>query len=354
MNRLTKINRLLLFIILLFGILYFGAPFLVPFFFGILLTLLMLPFSNFLEKLKVNRGIAAITSTLVLFIVIGAVLALFAYQMNSFVSQISDFRAELQSFINNLQEQIASMTNISLEEQSKYIKGKSDQFLDTIETRVTHFVGHLINSLFGLLLVLLYVILLLLFRGRIYDFIMMYVPKEKTENSKEIFHRISKVAYQYLWGRVQVMMILAVMYYIHFSIFGLPYIALLIIFGTLITIIPYLGPFVSGLLPILVAMIFFDSIEKVLLFTAIIITIQLIESYVLEPLIIGKEVKLNPLVVIIAVAAGGALWGIAGMVLFVPFFAIFQIISMRSKGLEPIGYLLGNTREKPGQNQNNS
>jgi len=348
MNRLSKINRLLLFIILLFGILYFGAPFLIPFSFGILLTLLMTSFCNFLEKsVKINRPIASIISTLVLFIVIGAVLALFAYQMNSFVSQISEFRAELESFINNLQKQIASSTNISLEEQSKYIKDKSGQVLDTIESRVTQFVGNLINALFGLLLVLLYVILLLLFRGRIYEFIMMYVPEEKTENSKEIFNRISKVAYQYLWGRAQVMMLLAVMYYIEFTIFGLPYATLLIIFGTLITIIPYLGPFVSGLLPILVSMIFFDSIEKVLLFTAITITIQLIESYVLEPLIIGKEVKLNPLVVIIAVAAGGALWGIAGMVLFVPFFAIFQIISMKSAGLEPLGFLLSNTNKKP-------
>jgi predicted PurR-regulated permease PerM len=175
---------------------------------------------------------------------------------------------------------------------------------------------------------------------------MMYIPEEKTDNTKKILNRISKVAYQYLWGRAQVMLLLAIMYYITFSLFDLPYIAILIIFGTLITIIPYFGPFVSGLLPIIVAFIFFDSLEKALLFTAIIITVQLIESYVLEPLIIGKEVKLNPLVVIVAVVAGGAVWGIAGMVLFVPLFAIFQIISRYSSGLEPIGFLLGNSPKK--------
>lgn len=346
MGRITKINKILLFIILTFTILYFGEPFLVPFIFGILLALLMTPFSDFLEKAGINRIFSSIISTLVVFIVMGAVLALFAFQMNSFVSEISSFRTELQSFINELRDQFASMTNISLEDQSNYFKDRSDQLLDTLETRVTQFVGNLINSLFSLLLVLLYVILLLLFRGKIYDFIMMYIPKEKTEHSNQILNRISKVAFQYLWGRAQVMLLLAVMYYIVFLVFDLPYAGLLIIFGTLITIIPYFGPFVSGLLPIVVSFIFFDSIQVVLLFTGIIITVQLIESYVLEPLIIGKEVKLNPLVVIIAVVAGGSVWGIAGMVLFVPLFAIFQIIARNSAGLEPLGFLLGNAPEK--------
>jgi predicted PurR-regulated permease PerM len=51
---------------------------------------------------------------------------------------------------------------------------------------------------------------------------------------------------------------------------------------------------------------------------------------------------LNPLVVIIAVVIGGMFWGLAGMVLFVPLFAMFKIISNNSPGLEPVGFLLGN------------
>jgi len=344
--RLTTINQILFFIILVFAILHFGGPFLVPLLFGILLAFLMTPFCNFLESIGINRIISSVISTLVVFIVVGAILFLFVYQMNSFVSEISSFRNELLSLINNIRDRIASVTNISLEDQAIYLKDRSDQLLNTIEARVTQFAGNIINALFGLLLVLLYVILLLLFRGKIYEFIMMYIPEEKRNDSQEVLNKISKVAFRYLWGRAQVMILLAVMYYITFTIFDLPYAGLLIIFGTLITIIPYFGPFVSGLLPILVSFIFFDSLHKVLLFTAIIIIVQLLESYVLEPLIIGKEVKLNPLVVIIAVVAGGAVWGIAGMVLFVPLFAIFQIISMNSAGLEPIGYLLGNSQKE--------
>lgn len=346
MHRLTKINTILFFIILVFALLHFGAPFLIPLFFGILLALLMTPFCDFLESLRINRIIASIISTLVVFIVVGALLFLFVYQMNDFVSEISSFRSEFQSFIDNIRKQIASVTNISLEDQNNLWQDRSEQFFNTVEKQVTRFVGSFINTLFNLLIVLIYVILLLLYRGRIYEFVMMYIPDEKKENSTEILKNISKVVFHYLWGRAQVMILLGIMYYITFLIFDLPYAVLLTIFGTLITIIPYFGPFISGLLPIVFSLVFFDSLQKVLLFTVLIITIQLIESYVLEPLIIGKEVKLNPLIVIIAVIAGGSIWGIAGMVLFVPLFAMLKIISMNSSGLEPIGFLLGDNQKK--------
>ena len=64
-----------------------------------------------------------------------------------------------------------------------------------------------------------------------------------------------------------------------------------------------------------------------------------------EAQIIGKEVKLNPLMVILAVVIGGLMWGIAGMVIFVPLFAMMKIISSHSAGLEPIGFLFGNAQK---------
>jgi|SRR6056297_787382 len=345
MNRLTKINKVLLFTVLIVAILHFGAPFLKPIMFGILLASLMMPFCSFMESKGMNRVFASIISTIVLFIVIGAILFLLVFQLNNFVSEISSFETELKSFIGNIQSKIASLTNLSLERQSNIMQERSEVFLDNIEEYVTQFLSGFINSLIDLLIILLYVILLLLYRGRIYEFIMMYIRKEKEENSNVVMNKINKVVFQYLWGRVQVMAMLAVMYYIVFLSFGLPYATLLIIFGTLITIIPYFGPFVSGLIPIIFSFIFFDSIQSVLLFTVLVIIVQLIESYVLEPLVIGKEVKLNPLIVIVAVILGGIIWGIAGMVLFVPLFAMIKIISNYSVGLEPIGYLFGDFRE---------
>jgi len=93
---------------------------------------------------------------------------------------------------------------------------------------------------------------------------MMYTREERKDTFKTTLKKINKIVFYYLWGRAQVMILLAIMYYIVFLLFGLPYAVLLTIFGSLITIIPYFGPFISGLLPILFSFIFFDKIEKTL------------------------------------------------------------------------------------------
>ena len=343
MDRLNKINKILLFIVLSVAALHFGAPFLKPIVFGILLASLMTPFCDFLERKGMHRIFASIISTLVLFIVIGAILTLLVFQLNNFALELSSFGNELKASIEAFREKIAAVTDLSLERQNDIWQDRSQKLLNSIENSVTQFISAFINSIIDLLIVLLYVILFLLYRRKIYEFIMIYIPQEKKANSDEILSKVNKVVVSYLWGRAQVMAVLAVMYYVSFALFDLPYAVLLVVFATIITIIPYLGPFVSGLIPIVFSFIFFDSITTVAVFTLLIITIQLIESYVLEPLIIGKEVKLNPLIVILAVITGGLIWGIAGMVLFVPIFAMVKIISQNSVGLEPIGFLFGNS-----------
>lgn len=345
MKNLRKINQILLFIIFAFALLYFGSTFLIPFVFGIFFATLMSPFANMTEKVWNNRIFSSTIGTLVVLIVVGGVMYIFVYQMSLFVSDISSIRNEIMGVVQNLQDRIMSATNLSLEEQNNIWQNRSEDLLNFLESGITSFLGNILNTAAGFFLVLVYVFLLLYYRNKFSDTILMYIKKSDVEEAKEVLQRISKVVYQYLWGRAKVMSILAVMYYITFLIFDIPYALLLTIFGALVTIIPYLGPFISGLIPIIFSFIYLENVQMAILFTIIIVIEQIIESYVLEPLIIGKEVRINPLFVIIAIVIGGAIWGLAGMILFVPVFAMIKIISNHTAGLKPIGYLFGNTKK---------
>jgi predicted PurR-regulated permease PerM len=346
MEKLRKINRILFFTLAIFALFYFGSSFLITLIFGVFFASLVSPLASLLEKIKTPRVLSALAATMVIFVVVGGIMYLFFYQLTLFITDISQIRSELQSFINTAQVWITDAFNLSLEEQKRIWQDRSGQLLNQLESTVTSFLGNLANSVFNFLVLLVYVFLFIYYRKKFTTFIMLYTPDDKHEKTSKIINKVSKVVYHYLWGRAQVMTLLAIMYYIAFLIFDIPYAVLLTIFGALITIIPYLGPFISGLLPILFAIIYIDELGIVILFTAIIITIQLIESYVLEPLVIGSEVKLNPLMVIIAVIMGSMIWGLSGMILFVPIFAMFKIVAMHSRGFEPIGYLLGPSKEK--------
>ncbi len=343
MKKINEINQILLFILIVFVLLYFGSPFLVPFVFGVFFASLMAPFSNFLEKHKINRVFSSLISTMVIFIVTGIVLYITMLQINRFVLEIPDIRYEIQNEFENIQKRIASATDLSVDEQRELWQNRSPNIIGIIEAGLTRFLGDVVNIAGGFLLVLVYLFLLLYYRSKFKDSFLMFMSNEKKKKAEDILEEISEIVYHYLWGRVKVMAILAILYYITFLIFDLPYAGLLTIFGALITIIPYLGPFLSGILPIIFAIFYLPGFSLIILFTVIIIIIQLTESYVFEPVIIGHEVKINPLIVIIAIMMGAMIWGLAGMILFVPVFAVLKIIADHSPGLKPVGYFLGSS-----------
>jgi predicted PurR-regulated permease PerM len=339
MKNLGKINQILLLLLIAFALLYAGASFLIPLIFGFFFAALMAPFSNLMEKIWNNRIVSSSVSTLVVLIVVGGVLYIFIWQISLFVTDLSTVRNDIQNLIAEFQDRVMAITNLSIEEQNNIWQNRSNNLFDTFESGLTSFLRNVANTTAGFFLVLVYVFLLLYYRDRFPRFILMYVKKQNKEEAKEVLNGISKVVYHYLWGRTKVMTILGIMYYITFMIFDLPYAVLLTIFGALVTIIPYLGPFISGLIPIIFSFIYLENVQTAIFFSIIIIIVQIIESYVLEPLIIGNEVKVNPLIVIIAIVVGEAIWGIAGMILFVPVFAMIKIISDHTTGLKPIGYL---------------
>jgi predicted PurR-regulated permease PerM len=345
MEALNKTNKILFFLLVIFVFLYFGSSFLIPLIFGIFFASLMAPVSNFLERQGVSRMLSSLISTLVVFVVVGGLLYLFINQMRLFIYDIAKIRTEFQSFVDNMQERITALTTLSPEEQRRIFRKRSEQILNSVEIALTGFFANLINVFFRFLIVLVYVFLLLYYRTKISDVIALYTRPDKQAQTRLILGKIGKVVYQYLWGRVQVMILLGLMYFIVFMIFDIPYAVLLTFFGALVTIVPYIGPFISGLLPMIFAAIFLEQTTMIIIFIILIAMIQLFESYVLEPLIIGKEVELNPLIVIIAITIGNMIWGLSGMILFVPIFAMIKIISNHSPGLEPIGFLFGTSKE---------
>jgi predicted PurR-regulated permease PerM len=69
--------------------------------------------------------------------------------------------------------------------------------------------------------------------------------------------------------------------------------------------------------------------------------VQFLEAYILFPLAVGKRLKINALVIIVVIIAGGIIWGAAGMILFIPFLSILKLIADRSKDLKSLSLLLG-------------
>ena len=103
-----------------------------------------------------------------------------------------------------------------------------------------------------------------------------------------------------------------------------------ILFGfitAIMTIIPYIGIFVSALLPISMAIITKDSIWYPLGVIGVFAFVQYLEANLIFPKVVAAELNISTWATLVAIIAGGIIWGISGMILFVPFVGLLKIIT---------------------------
>jgi predicted PurR-regulated permease PerM len=125
-------------------------------------------------------------------------------------------------------------------------------------------------------------------------------------------------------------------------ILGVKYALLLGVLGALLSVLlPYIGGFIAIIFPIIIATITTDGFHTQLWIIISYAIIQFINNHFLVPYLVSSKVKINALVSIVIVIAGGSLWGVPGMFLSIPFVGVVKIIFDRIPELKSWGKLLG-------------
>ena len=195
-----------------------------------------------------------------------------------------------------------------------------------------------------LTIVLVFTFLLLHNRDKYENFVVMLYRDERRDEAKNMIDKISKIAQQYLAGRLIAVFLMGVLYIIGFSVIGLKDALILSAIAALVTIIPYIGTLIGGLIPLLMAIIN-GSVNQVVWVVIIILLVNVIDHYFIEPYIVGGSVNISPFFTILVLLLGGAAWGIAGVILFLPLLGIIKIIFENFESLHPYAYLIGDQRE---------
>jgi len=150
-----------------------------------------------------------------------------------------------------------------------------------------------------------------------------------------IVESINRAVSEYLRVKVQASLMVALPVWALCLAFGVT--GVMTFFGNFL---PYIGPLVSIVPPLAIALLEFPTIWPPLAFAAILLTIHGVTSNVIEPAMTGKALGLNPLVVLIGLAFWSLLWGFVGMVLAVPLTVIFKIILEHTPATRPFARLI--------------
>ena len=128
-------------------------------------------------------------------------------------------------------------------------------------------------------------------------------------------------------------------------VFGVDFAILWAILIFLLNFIPYLGSLVALAPPILLAFLQFDEVWRGFAVTGLLIGVQLFTGQYLEPHLAGRKLNLSPLLIILALAFWGYLWGPVGMILAVPLTVVCKIILDNIPETKPVGTLMSNVYE---------
>lgn len=343
---LTKTNQILLLFILLTVVLYYGRTFLIPLVFGALLAMLMSPLCIRLDKKGWARAASVTVCVLILLIALLSITAIIAAQVSSFREDLPQIEQKANKLISNIQSFIQQKFGFSERQQEKVAENQLKKFGESAGDYIGKIVGGVFGTIGGIALTLVYTFLFLYNKEQFKNFFLRLYRKERQSHVKEILSKITHVSQQYLVGRAKSMIVLAILYGIGLLIIGIKNALLLACIAALLTIVPYIGPVVGGLFPVLMALVTEESIQPALWVVVLLVLVQTIDNYFVEPKVIGGEMDLNALTTIVTVVAGGLIWGVAGMILFIPMLSIIRIIFNHIEELKPYGYILGEYGQK--------
>ncbi|QCR21886.1 AI-2E family transporter [Pontibacter sp. SGAir0037] len=340
-----RVNAVLLLGILTVVALYYGKPFFIPLFFAIALSMLMVPVSNWLEARGVGRIWATLLCILIILLFIAGIILVISLQAASFSKDLPQIQQQLQQTLDNLQDWIQQKYGVAPEQQVQFAKEQISKISQSANQFLTSVVGGFFGLLTSFALVILYFFFLMWKRETYEQFFLRVFSSESKPATRETLQQITKVSGQYLIGRLISMIFLAVCYGIGFSILGLKNALLISIIAVLPTLVPYVGAFVGGAFPILMAFVS-GSTGMILPVIIILVAAQVIDNNIIEPLVMGNKLNIKPIMTIFAIVLGELIWGIPGMILFEPLFAVIRIVCAHVPKLHPYSFLIEDDQDE--------
>lgn len=296
----------------------------VPVALAVILTALLLPAVDWLDRRGAPRGGAVALVLLSGFALFGAIMT---FVVSQFVSGLPSLTEQVTRSIDNATRWlIEGPAHLSREQIDKAgdaaVKALRDN-QEKITSGALSTAATLTEIVTGALLTL-FTLIFLLYSGRnIYDYLTRIVPS----HTRQRFRDAGRAGFRSLIGYVRATFLVALVDAVGIgaglAVMGVPLalpLASLVFLGAFV---PLVGAVVSGFLAVVVALLAKGPIYA-LITLGLIIAVQQLEAHVLQPLVMGRAVSIHPLAIVLAIAAGAVLAGIVGALLSVPVLAFLN------------------------------
>jgi AI-2 transport protein TqsA len=335
-------------IVIVLGLLWVGRDFLIPVAIAAFLLILTMSLTDRLDSLtiaghSVPRKLAYTIATVFMFLAVIGLGFLVSHQATAiseaaprYAERIASLKAQFDSFVGA--ERVSSIDRAIKE-------ADVNTWLANLAASAGGIVGDVV-------LILLYLTFMLAERGSF----VAKLPKlattpEEAQKLKDSFKSISFGIRQYLWINTLTSGMSAVLAFIVLKFLGIEFAIMLALLVFLVSYIPNIGSFIALVALVLASLLQFDTMNQALIVVVVYGGGDAIIGNVVQPKLQGKSLNMSPLMVMMALAFWGIMWGGAGALLAVPLTVVIMIVCAQVPGLRPFAILLSSDGVLPGDSE---
>ncbi|MFW6067698.1 MAG: AI-2E family transporter [Myxococcota bacterium] len=305
-----------------------------PFVFGVVLATLLEPIARFLHEHKLPRALSAVIAMLVGLGVLGGLLTLFGFGVAGELPALGEALGE------GYREVIGWLAHSPLNVTPSEVSSWVDEQLENLQSsagsmakEVASSVARVVTALGMLLVTIVFAVFFAWDGDRLFDRLVRVFPERQRVHVRAMGDRIWQTVGNYMRGMFLIATADAVLFGIGLWIIGVPLVLPLMLLMFLGAFVPYAGPVVATTTAILVALANGGFVDGAFTLLAGVV-VQATEGNLLHPVLMGRAVALHPVSVLIAVTAGGALAGVAGVFLAIPVMAAIKqvLVYAREQG----------------------
>ncbi|MDD1503793.1 AI-2E family transporter [Lysinibacillus sp. CNPSo 3705] len=244
----------------------------------------------------------------------------------AFTQNIADFlnNARINEYLDKINLNYDAMVKNFTTDMVETVKDTAANLAQGVASGITGFVSALTGIVLSLVTVPFILFYLLKDGEKLPNFILKICPPRMRKEVHEIFHDMDKQISSYIQGQILVSMCIGAMVTIGFLIIGMKYALLLGFLAMITSVVPYLGPVIAITPAVIIALVTspFMLIKLAIVWTVV----QLIEGKFISPQIMGKSLSIHPITIIFVLLTAGSLFGVPGVILGIPGYAIIKVL----------------------------
>lgn len=326
-------------------LLYIGQTILMPILVAAITVYVLVTAAEWLGRVPLIGALPEAVRRLlvmVVFVLIAVALAMVVVSaVGQLVSQAPEYQANLQSLANTVAGWFGTQAELNWDAIREATINKLDigQLLGQAFGGVSALLG-------GLVVVIVYAIFLLGERVGFSHKLALAMDRDDAETMQRVIGGVNQQIGRYLAIKTLVNVIFAAGGFVVLLAFGVDMPLFWAIILGLLNYIPYVGAFLGAVLPILMTLLQFGSVEKTIFFAVLLIGVQTVVGNFIEPRMVGRTVNMSPFVVLASLTLWSALWGVPGAILAIPMTAVIMIICSSFPATRGIAVMLSQDPDK--------